>query len=64
MAALGDGIHKPYCHRIVAQCFVVISYRYDMFRLQLTVIFRELASLSTCVADVGEIPQIRVKPQL
>ena len=44
--------------------FIVINYCSDMFRLQLSAIFRELTSISTCAADmstdVGEILHINV----
>jgi hypothetical protein len=33
--------------------FIDMKYCSDMFRLQLSIIFRELAGLSTCAADVS-----------
>jgi len=48
--------------------FIYMNYCSDMFRLQLSVIFRELAGLSTCAADVSpcvaEILHFRVQIQL
>jgi hypothetical protein len=44
--------------------FILINYRSEMFRAQLSAIFRELANLSTCGADVRGILNISVQPQL
>ena len=38
---------------LLRDVFIDINYCSGMFRLQLPVIFRELASLSTCTADVS-----------
>ena len=46
-------LREQYCCQLVAQFFIVISYRSDMFRSQLSAIFWELATLSPCVADLS-----------
>lgn len=56
-------LRVQYCYQLVAQCFIVICYRSDMFRPQLSTIFRELATLQPCVAyvstDVAEILHLK-----
>ena len=67
-----NNVHFPYNYitytvfitNLLHDVFIAINYCSDMFRLQLSAIFREFANILTCAADistyVGEILHIDV----